>query len=123
MSPSVFALPVSVEQLAAAIRQMSPADRQRLLDLVPELHQAARQFPAPVPEEAWAAVERVRTEVTHAFSHQSSSSNERFIGELSLAQYLALPDEERARLWDTWSEIDLDHIEERNVPPDALSAG
>ena len=45
MSQAVFALPVSVEQLATAIRQMSAADRQRLLILVPELRQEATQLP------------------------------------------------------------------------------
>jgi hypothetical protein len=37
-----LAMPVSFEQIVAVIRQMSSADRQRLLDLVPELRQATQ---------------------------------------------------------------------------------
>ena len=62
----MITLPVSVEQLAAAIRHMSPADRRRLLDLVPELRQAATQLPPRTLDEARAAVERVRAEVVQA---------------------------------------------------------
>jgi hypothetical protein len=35
-------MPVSFEQIVAVLRQMSSADYQRLLDLVPELRQAAQ---------------------------------------------------------------------------------
>ena len=45
MSTSVLALPISIEQLATVIRRMTPADRQRLLDLVPELRQEATGSP------------------------------------------------------------------------------
>ncbi len=34
-----FALPVSIEQVAVVIKQMSRSDRERLLDLIPELRQ------------------------------------------------------------------------------------
>ena len=37
MAESVFALPVSVEQVAAVIKQMSQADQRHLLELVPNL--------------------------------------------------------------------------------------
>ena len=49
---SIFALPVSVEQVATVIKQMSPADRQRLLALVPELQRAVKEEPARTVEEA-----------------------------------------------------------------------
>jgi len=42
VAESSLALSVTVEQIAAVIRQMSSADRQRLLDLVPELRQASQ---------------------------------------------------------------------------------
>jgi len=41
MSEYGLAIPVSFEQIVAVLRQMSSADYQRLLDLVPELRQAA----------------------------------------------------------------------------------
>ena len=123
MAPSVIALPVSVEQLAAAIRHMSPADQRRLLDLVPELRQAATQLPPETLDEARAAVERVRAEVVQACAGQPLSLDAAFIGEVTLGQYLDLPEEERARLWTAWADVDLDRLEERDVRPDALSAG
>lgn len=119
MSQAVFALPVSVEQLAAAIRQMSSADRQRLLTLVPELHQEATQLPPQTLDEAQTAVERVQAEVLQALGGQLLSTDEPFLGDHTLGQYLDLPDEERARLWQTWADVDLNTLEERDVRPDA----
>ena len=119
MSQTVFALPVSVEQLATAIRQMSPADRQRLLTLVPELRQEATQLPPRTLDEARAAVERVQAEVLQALGGQLLSTDEPFLGDLTLGQYLDLPDEERARLWETWADVDMHELEERDVRPDA----
>lgn len=121
MSRSVPLLPVSIAQLAAAIRQMSLADQQRLLTLVPELPRAATQLSSQTPDEM-AAVERLRAEVVQALAGQRLSPDELFIGHLTLEQYLALPNEERARLWDAWADIDLDQIEERDVRPDAVPA-
>jgi hypothetical protein len=123
MAGSVFALPVSVEQIAAVIKQMNPADRQRLLGLVPELHQAAMQAPPRTLDEARDAAERVRTEVIQALGSQLLSPAEPFIGDFTLGQYLDLPDEDRVRLWDEWTEVDLEELEELDVQPDTVSAG
>jgi len=43
MAELVFALPVSVEQIAVVIRQMNLDDQKRLVGLVPTLQQAASQ--------------------------------------------------------------------------------
>ena len=99
MAKSVFALPVSLEQLASAIRQMSPGDRQRLLELVPELREAATRLPPRTLDEMQASAERVRAEVIQALTGQSLSPDEPFVDDLTLGQYLDLPDDERARLW------------------------
>jgi len=123
MTGSVFALPVSVEQVAAVIKQMSPNDQRRLLDLVPELRQTDTQVPPRTVDEARAAVERVRAEVMQALGGQLLSPTEPFLGDLTLAQYLDLPDRDRARLWDEWAEVDLERLEELDVRPDAVSAG
>jgi len=122
MSQAVFALPVSVEQLAAAIRQMSPADRQRLLTLVPELRQEATQAPPRTRDEAGAAVARIQAEVRQALGGQLLSPDEPFVGDLTLGQYLDLPDEERARLWHAWTDVDMHELEERDVRRDAAPA-
>ena len=52
MARSVLALPISIEQLAAVIRHMNAADRQRLLALAPELRQDALQLPPHTPDPA-----------------------------------------------------------------------
>jgi len=122
MARSVLALPISIEQLAAVIRQMNAADRQRLLALAPELRQDALQLPPHTPDSAQEAVERLRTEVLYALQGQRLSPDEPFLEGLTLGAYLALPDEERARLWAVWTEVALDHIEEKDVRPDAAPA-
>jgi hypothetical protein len=118
----VFALPISIEQLATVIRHMTPADRQRLLDLVPELHQEATRVPPRTPDEAQAVIERVREKVTQALAGQPLAPGEPFVGDLTLGQYLNLPDEERARLWGAWADGDSLNLEERDVRPDAVPA-
>lgn len=123
MARSVFALPVSVEQVAAVIKQMSPSDRRRLLDLVPELRQTATQPQARTVDEARAAVNHVRQEVVEALGSQLLPPAEPFLDGMTLRQYLDLPDEDRARLWEEWGEVDIEELEELDVQPDALLTG
>lgn len=122
MARSIFALPVSVEQVAAVIKQMSPSDRRRLLSLVPELRQAAVEARPRTMEEARGAVNRLREEVKEALGGQLLSPTEPFLEGMTLEQYLDLPDEERSRLWEEWSEVELEEIEELDVSPSALPA-
>ena len=122
MTTSVFTLPISIEQLATVIRHMTPVDRQRLLDLVPELRQEATRVLPRTPDEAQVAIERVREKVTQALAGQLLAPDEPFIGDLTLGQYLNLPDEERARLWEAWADGDVHQLEERDVRPDAVPA-
>lgn len=44
MSQVAIPLPVTVEQTAAAIQQMSPDDQERLLELIPSLRSRAGQL-------------------------------------------------------------------------------
>ena len=92
------------------------------LALAPELRQDALQLPPHTPDSAQEAVERLRTEVLYALQGQRLSPDEPFLEGLTLGAYLALPDEERARLWAVWTEVALDHIEEKDVRPDAAPA-
>jgi hypothetical protein len=119
----VLALPVSVEQIAVAIKQMSQTDQQRLLDLVPHLRQIATQSPARTVKEAQTAVAHLQAEVLQLLSNQVLSPDESFKGGLTLAQYLALSEEEKDELWDQWAETDLMALEEQEVDSDALPAG
>jgi hypothetical protein len=123
MSRAVWPMPVSVEQIAVVVQRMSPEERRRLVELVPELRQATIQAPSRTPGEIHAAVERVRVEVMQTLSGQLLSPAELFLGDLTLGQYMDLPDEDRARLWDEWAEIDLEGLEELDVRPDAVLAG
>ncbi|MFM7175286.1 MAG: hypothetical protein ACKO4U_19865 [Caldilinea sp.] len=109
-----LALPVSVEQVALVVKQMNKVDRQRLLNLVPELRQLAISS-SSAQENQQATVERVRREVSSLLGGRILSLGEPFIGELTLGQYLDLPDEERSQLWDAWDETDLEELEEVDV--------
>ena len=117
-----LALPVSVEQVAVVIKQMSRSDRERLLNLVPELHQMSPNTARRQGDQAVAVVERMREEVRRVLGGQLLSQSEPFLGELTLGQYLELPDDERGQLWDVWAEIETEELEELDVHPDAMPA-
>lgn len=120
MTSSVIALPVSVEQMALAIRQMNFTDRKRLIELVPELRREITGILPRTLEQASASVEQLRVEVQQAFPSANSSPDEPFFGGLTVGQYLDLPDNQRAQLWDDWAEVDLEAMEERGVLNDAM---
>ncbi len=122
MSETLLALPVSVEQIAAVIRQMTPDDRQRLISLVPDLRQTAHH-PSRTPDQARTGVELLQKKVMAALNNQPLSPDEPFLGNLTLSQYNALPDYEKSKLWDKWeAETDLTKFEEKEVGSGALSA-
>ena len=121
MAESIFALPVSLEQIAALVKRMSPADQRRLLQLVPELCQEAMQALSRTVDDAHATVKHLQAEVTRALNGQHLLPNEPFLGDLTLDEYLTLPESERARLWEEWASVDLQTLEEAEVKPDAVS--
>ncbi|MCB9078186.1 MAG: hypothetical protein H6631_11375 [Anaerolineaceae bacterium] len=123
MSDLVFALPVSVEQIAAVIKQMDEADQERLLDLVPSLRQIAAQPRVRTAEQTQANIARLQAEVLAALDNQPLSPDDPFLGDLTLGQYHALPDEKKAALWDEWADVDLMALEEQETNPNALSTG
>ena len=122
MTQTVFALPVSVEQVAAVIKQMPPTDRRRLLELVPELREVPPPSAPRTLAEASASAELTRAEVKQALAGQPVVATDPFVGNLTLEQYLNLPDEERARLWELPAGVTLIEAEEREVKPDAVLA-
>ena len=118
MPANVFTLPVSLEQVAALIKRMRPQDRQQLLAMVPELAIDAiqqKQF-----DDAVQAVDQLTQELLVELEGQPLSLDEPFLEGLTLGQYLELSDAEREKLWDEWSDIELEDIEELEVRPDAL---
>ncbi len=121
MSVSTLTRPISVEQVATIIKQMSQVELQRLLYLVPNLEQKKpAKRPTRTKEEIKASVAVVRAEVMEALNYQPIPRDEPFFGRVTLGEYLALPDKEQARLWDEWSMIDFVEPEEVEVSPNAL---
>ncbi|MCL4262806.1 MAG: hypothetical protein KJ069_06305 [Anaerolineae bacterium] len=122
MSSAIVALPVTVEQIAQAIRQMNVAERMRLLELVPELQEKVGD--ERDEEEARISLVELQTEVNQLFAGKKLAIGDPFIGDLSLHDYLSLPEEERQSLWEKLADDNawLDTIKEKDVRPDALLA-
>ena len=73
MSHPTLVLPVSVEQVAAVIQQMGKSERQRLLNLVPELNGKTRRLRVNQPSSrrpryAFARVRALLREVPDSLS-------------------------------------------------------
>lgn len=122
MTTSVLSLPVSIEQIATAVKQMSKAEQEQLLNLVPELRQLT-----PIPSvrtmaQMKASVQQLQTEVFAIINQQPLPPTAPFLGELTLGQFLDLPEAEKARLWEEWADEDLMELTEREVAPNALPA-
>jgi hypothetical protein len=122
MENSVLVLPVSVEQIAADINQMSDVEQKRLLPLTPQLRQVAVSTPVRTKAQIEASVVTLQAEVLALLNHQPLSGDAPFLGNFTLDEYHALSDQEQARLWDELAGIDLLDLEEPEVTPDALPA-
>lgn len=123
MTSSVLTLPVSVEQIAAAVKQMNQVDQQRLLELAPELRELAASLPVRTKAQMQANVQQLQAEVLGGANQQQLAADSPFLGNMTLAQYHALPDAEKTRLWNLWGNLDLMNLEEQEVSPHALLAG
>ncbi|MDE0325161.1 MAG: hypothetical protein OXN27_14695 [Candidatus Poribacteria bacterium] len=121
MQTNIFTLPVSLEQIAALIKRMHPEDRQQLLAMVPELVTDAVKQKTLI-DEADQNVEQLKEALLTELGGEALSSDEPFLGGFTLGQYLELSEAERAKLWDQWSEVALEDIEEVEVGPNALPA-
>ena len=73
-------------------------------------------------DEADQAVEQLKEDLLTELGGEPLSSDEPFLDGFTLGQYLELSETERAKLWDEWSEVALEDIEEVEVRPDALPA-
>ena len=73
-------------------------------------------------DEADQAVEQRKQDLLTELGGEPLSSDEPFLDGFTLGQYLELSEAERAKLWDEWSEVALEDIEEVEVRPDALPA-
>lgn len=122
MQNAVLALPVSGDLFDAVINQMSDGEQQRLLTLTPQLRQAVVTKPVYTKAQIEASVAAVQAEVLALLNHQPLSGDAPFLGNLTLNEYHALPEAEKARLWDEVAGADLFDLEEVEVAPDALPA-
>ena len=120
MAESVFALPVSVEQIAVVIRQMNLDDQKRLVGLVPTLQQASSQPPVRTEEQVRNNISRLQAGILATIDNQPLSADEPFFGSLTLKQYHALSEQKKAKLWDERSVDNLMELEEQEVAIDAL---
>lgn len=120
MSVSTLTRPISVEQVATTIKQMSQVDLQRLFDLVPNLQQKPAKRPTRTLEQAQASVEILWAEIKADPNYRALTGNEPFLGGLALDQFLALPDDEQNKIWDEEEKIDFVEPEEVEVRPDAI---
>ena len=123
MRHTIVSMPVAIEQIAAVLRNISRAERQRLLDLVPELREELREQPGRTVSQAQESAEATRQMLIHDLGKEFLSNEALFLGDLTLGEYLALPDEERALLWDQWAEPSATPWTEMDVRADALPAG
>lgn len=122
MQNATLALPVSVEQIADVINQMSDGEQQRLLTLTPQLRHVAVSTPVRTKAQIDASVAALQVEVLALLNQQPLSGETPFLGGLTLTEYHALPDGDKARLWDEVAGSDLLDLDEKEVAPDALPA-
>lgn len=125
MQSAIVPMPVTIEQVAVVVRNMSRKDRQRLLELVPQLRETPGAPLVPLAVQATqapAAVEQLRQEILAALDGRLLAADEPFLDSLALSDYLDLPDAERAHLWDKWTATASRSWEEVDVHPDALPA-
>jgi hypothetical protein len=120
MAESIFALPVSVEQIAAVIQQMGQAEQRHLLELVPNLRVLLSQSPNRTKQEAQERVAQLRKTVLASIKNAPLSPDEAFLGNLTLRQYHALSDKEKTALWKEWETEDIAESPEREVDIDAM---
>ncbi|MBN2390056.1 MAG: toxin-antitoxin system HicB family antitoxin [Anaerolineae bacterium] len=119
---TIFSLPVSLEQISLAIRRMSREEQRRLLDLAPDLREAALQVSTRTESQAREAMARLQEELRANLGGELLSPEEPFLGNMTLGEYLALPEEEKRTLWEAWEGTDLMELDEREVSSDALPA-
>jgi len=116
-------LSVPVEQVARLIRRFDRRQKARLLQLVPELRDIRPEEAAILPgQEALLAYFGRKLEALP--ERRPMQDNDPFLGELTVAEFFALPEEEQARLWNqahTEAEHDLGS-HEQPVRSDALPA-
>ena len=90
---------------------------RQLVEVVPQLRQViqlvgAKEDTIGKREEL---VRWVREEIAHYTAHaRPMRSDDRFLADLTVQEYFALPEEERERIWDELYTAALEAVEEKN---------
>ena len=120
MSVSTLTRPISVEQVATIIKQMSQVELQRLLYLVPNLEQKPAKRPTRTLEQAQASVEALWAEIKADPNYKPIPRDTPFLGGYTLGEFLALPDDEQNKIWDEEEQKYFVEPEEVEVRADAI---
>ncbi|MEM7131265.1 MAG: hypothetical protein AAF702_33420 [Chloroflexota bacterium] len=121
MTEIAIPLPVSVEQIAAAVEMMSPVDLDRLLKLAPRLGERATSISQQI-EQKNEPIDRVQAWVMEALDQKPLSSDAPFFDGLTLGEFLALSDDDQSALWNKWQGTELYDMDEVEVEEDAVPA-
>lgn len=122
MGNSLLSMPVTVEQIAVVVRRLSDDDRRRLLQLVPGLGKSVDREPSIDDPHTRSVLADLKHEILAGKSGSLLAPDEPFLDDLTLDEYLALPEIERARLWDSWSDDQVEAWGEVDAKPDAIPA-
>mgnify|MGYP003382791368 CR=1 FL=1 len=122
MNSAIVPMPVTIEQVAAVVRNMSRKERQRLLELVPELRETPTKPTSRALLKDKSVIDQLRQEMAATLDGRLLAPGDPFLDNLTLGDYLDLPDAERARLWDTWVTDASVSWEKVDVRADALPA-
>jgi hypothetical protein len=120
-SPTSYAIPV--RQLARLVQSLNRREKARLLQLVPEL-QTIQPEEAGISAEQESLIVYFESKYPELNELEPLQGDELFCGDLTVAEFFALPEEQQARVWEevyTEAESEIDTVE-RMVRPDALPA-
>jgi hypothetical protein len=116
-------LSVPIEHVARLIKTFNRQQKAQLLKLVPEL-QTVRHEEADIPAEQVELMHYFQGKIEALPEQNPLQDHDLFLGELTVAEFFALPESEQARLWQEAhraAEQELGNYEQP-VRPDALPA-
>jgi hypothetical protein len=120
-SPTNYSIPV--RQIARLVQSLNRRQKARLLQLVPEL-QTIQPEEAGISAEQESLIAYFESKYPELNEPEPLQGDELFFGDLTVAEFFALPEEEQAHIWQgayAEAEHEIGTVE-RTVRPDALPA-
>jgi hypothetical protein len=105
-----------VRQVAELVRRLNEEEIRELLRLVPKLQVEAAAVGQPDDLVAWAREQLAH----HALEAHLMQDEDMFLENKTVAEYFALPEEERERIWAEIYTAAIESAPEREVKPDAV---